>query len=157
MLKTSEFWMTILSALVGALVSLHVVSPAVADIALKFIGMALTYVFGRLVSKAAKAVFASPTDNIRGIGKMVLAIGLGLGLTLAAAPAHALSLRWVPALSVWAGVRDGKALVGDKQAYGAARLGWDASKRIGVQVTAKRASKGGKGTEYEAAVGFRIF
>ena len=155
MLKTSEFWMTIITALVGALVALHVLSPAVADIALKFIGMALTYVFGRLVSKAAKVVFASSTDNIRGIGKM--AVLFGLGLTLAAAPAHALSLRWMPALSVWAGVRDGKALVGDKQAYGAARLGWDASKRIGVQVTAKRASKGGRGTEYDAAIGFRIF
>lgn len=155
MLKTSEFWMTMLSAVVGGLVQLHVVSPEVGDILLKFIGMALTYVFGRLVSKAAKAVFASPTDNVRGIGKMALV--LGLGLTLAAAPAHALSGRLMPGLSVWGGYRDGKALVSEKQTYVAAKLGWDLSKRLGLQATAKRPNKGGKGTEYEVSVGLRIF
>lgn len=155
MLKTSEFWMTLLAGLLAILVNLQLVSPALATTITNFLPGVIAYILGRLVSKGVKAALASPTDAVRGIGKMVLVAGLGLALS--SSPAHALSARVVPSLSVWGGVRDGKALVSSPQAFAAAQLGWNLSNRIGLQATAKRPNKGGNATEYEARIGLRIF
>jgi hypothetical protein len=51
-LRTSEFWVGLIAAVLGYLVSAHVLSPDVAS----YVKMAGVYVVSRLISKTAKAV-----------------------------------------------------------------------------------------------------
>lgn len=50
-IRTSEFWVGLIAAILQFLVAQHVVSPGISD----FINMAAVYVLGRLLGKAAKA------------------------------------------------------------------------------------------------------
>ena len=50
-LRSSEFWVGLIAAVLQFLVSQHLLSPAVSE----FINMAVVYVLGRLLGKAAKA------------------------------------------------------------------------------------------------------
>ena len=52
-LRSSEFWVGLVAAVLQFLVSQHLVSPGVAE----FVNMAIVYVLGRLLGKAAKATF----------------------------------------------------------------------------------------------------
>jgi len=50
-IRTSEFWVAVLGAVVSVLVSFGVLTKEAGD----FVNMAAVYVFGRLVSKIAKS------------------------------------------------------------------------------------------------------
>jgi len=54
-LRSSEFWVGLLAVVLHFLVQQGVVSQSVAD----FVNMAIVYIVGRLVGKAAKAVVKS--------------------------------------------------------------------------------------------------
>jgi len=54
-LRSSEFWVGLVAAVLQFLVSQHLVSPGVAE----FVNMAVVYVLGRLLGKAAKATFSN--------------------------------------------------------------------------------------------------
>jgi len=54
-LRSSEFWVGLVAAVLQFLVSQHLVSPGVAE----FVNMAIVYVLGRLLGKAAKATFSN--------------------------------------------------------------------------------------------------
>jgi hypothetical protein len=51
-LRTSEFWVSVVAAIVSVLVNSGVLTKEAAD----FVNMAFVYVLGRLISKTAKAV-----------------------------------------------------------------------------------------------------
>lgn len=53
--RSSEFWIGLMAAIVQFLVSQNILSPQVGD----FVNMAIVYIVGRLVGKAAKAVLPS--------------------------------------------------------------------------------------------------
>lgn len=150
-LRTSEFWMAVISAVVTALVKFGIVGAGTAEIMLKIVEMALVYVFGRITSKVAKAVFSKPSGP--GVGAMVLLVmgGLFFASPVLAKPAY------VPTLSAWTGTRTGDTLVRDKQAFYAAKLGWDVSRRIGLQATFRKPYAGSARVESEVAVGLKIF
>ena len=54
-LRSSEFWVGLVAAILQFLVSQNIVSPGVAE----FVNMAIVYVLGRLLGKAAKATFSN--------------------------------------------------------------------------------------------------
>jgi len=56
-IRTSEFWVGLIAAILHFLVAQGVLSQSLAD----FVNMALVYVIGRLLGKAAKAV-VKPTN-----------------------------------------------------------------------------------------------
>ena len=58
-LRTSEFWVGLIAAVLQFLVSQHLVSPSVAD----FINMAVVYVLARLIGKGAKAVLPNEVSH----------------------------------------------------------------------------------------------
>lgn len=150
-LRTSEFWMAVISAVVTALVKFGLVGAGTAEILLKIVEMALVYVFGRVTSKVAKAVFSKPSGP--GIGVMAVLV---IGALAVAAPAIA-KPAYVPTLSAWTGVRTGDTLVRERQSFYAAKLGWDVSKRIGIQATFRKPYAGSKRVESELAVGLKVF
>lgn len=51
--RTSEFWVALLAANMGVLVSNGIVSKDAAE----FVSMAFVYVLGRIISKVAKAAY----------------------------------------------------------------------------------------------------
>lgn len=150
-LRTSEFWMAIISAVVTALVKFGVVGAGTAEILLKIVEMAMVYVFGRVTSKVAKAVFSKPSGP--GVGAMVLLV---VGLAASAGPVFAKPV-YAPTLSAWTGLRTGDTLVRERHAFYAAKLGWDVSRRIGVQATFRKPYAGSKRVESELSVGLKIF
>ena len=59
-LRSSEFWVGLVAAVLQFLVSQHLVSPGVAE----FVNMAVVYVLGRLLGKAAKATFSNSEKGV---------------------------------------------------------------------------------------------
>ena len=54
-LRSSEFWVGLIAAVLQFLVSQHILSAQAAE----FVNMAIVYVLGRLLGKAAKATFSN--------------------------------------------------------------------------------------------------
>lgn len=54
-LRSSEFWVGLLAAILQFLVSQNILSAQAAE----FVNMAVVYILGRLIGKAAKATFSN--------------------------------------------------------------------------------------------------